>query len=160
MSTTTSPGTAARSEELLTAPYVLEYAYRRSTGPVLGAFLQGLLERRVLGARLSDGVVLVPPAEYDPRDGSAAGEELVEVGPGGIVKTWSWVPEPRPQHPLDRPFAWALVELDGADTGMLHAVDCGSPAALATGARVRIRWAAERTGCIADIACFELEASP
>jgi uncharacterized OB-fold protein len=81
--------------------------------------------------------------------------ELVELAPTGTVTTWSWVPEPRPSQPLDRPFAWALVQLDGADTGILHAVDAGSPDAVRTGLRVRVRWADERDGSITDIACFE-----
>jgi len=38
---------------------------------------------------------------------------------------------------------------------MLHAVDTGSAAAMRTGMRVRPRWAAERTGSIRDIECFE-----
>ena len=38
---------------------------------------------------------------------------------------------------------------------MLHAVDAGSSAAMATGGRVRVRWAASPVGHISDIACFE-----
>ena len=38
---------------------------------------------------------------------------------------------------------------------MLHAVDAGSPAAMATGRRVRARWAASPAGHISDIACFD-----
>ncbi len=39
---------------------------------------------------------------------------------------------------------------------MLHMVDAPGPESVATGARVRIRWAPERQGLIDDIACFEL----
>ena len=41
--------------------------------------------------------------------------ELVEVGQSGEVLTWAWNGEPRPMQPFDRPFAWALIRLDGAD---------------------------------------------
>jgi uncharacterized OB-fold protein len=58
-------------------------------------------------------------------------------------------------QPLDRPFAWALIRLDGADTGMLHAVDGGSAGQMRTGMRVRPRWAAQTSGQITDIECFE-----
>jgi uncharacterized OB-fold protein len=71
------------------------------------------------------------------------------------VVSWSWLPEPLEGQPLDRPFAWALIRLDGADTAMLHAVDTGSAAEMRTGLRVRARWAPERTGHIRDITCFE-----
>jgi hypothetical protein len=65
------------------------------------------------------------------------------------------VVEPLPGQPLDHPFAWALIRLDGADTALLHAVDAGSAAAMRTGMRVRPRWAADRVGGIRDLACFE-----
>ena len=42
---------------------------------------------------------------------------------------------------------------------MLHVVDAGSPDAIETGTRVRVRWADEREGAITDIACFDLEES-
>ena len=47
------------------------------------------------------------------------------------------------------------MRLDGADTGLLHALDAGSPDRVSTGMRVRVRWADEREGAITDIACFE-----
>lgn len=140
--------------EILSAPLVLEYPFKRTVGPVQSAFLTGLREGLVLGVRAEDGRVLCPPVEYDPVT-SAELTELVELGATGTVTTWSWEPEPRPNQPLDRPFAWALVQLDGADTGLLHALDAGSPEAVSTGMRVRIRWSEEREGSIADIACFE-----
>lgn len=142
--------------EVLSAPLVLEYPFRRTVGPVQSAFLTGLREGVVLGIRTTDGRVMCPPVEYDPVTGDEL-DELVTLGETGTVTTWSWEPEPRPNQPLDRPFAWALVRLDGADTGLLHAVDAGTPDRMSTGMSVRIRWADERQGAITDIACFEVE---
>jgi uncharacterized protein len=142
------------AEGTLSAPLVLEYPFRRTVGPVQSAFLTGLREGIVLGIRGDDGRVLCPPVEYDPVTSNDL-TDLVELGTTGTVTTWSWEPSPRPNQPLDRPFAWALVQLDGADTGLLHAVDAGSPEAMSTGMAVRIRWADDRTGVITDIACFE-----
>ena len=140
--------------EILSAPLVLEYPFKRTVGPVQSAFLTGLRERVVVGVRATDGRVLCPPVEYDPVTSEEL-TELVELADTGTVTTWSWEAEPRPNQPLDRPFAWALVQIDGADTGMLHALDAGSPYGVATGMRVRIRWRDEREGAITDIACFE-----
>jgi uncharacterized OB-fold protein len=140
----------------LSAPYVLEYEYTRSVGPIIGRFLGGLRERRIEGIRMASGGVLVPPQEYDPASGEAL-SEFVEVGQGGIVTTWGWVANPRRNHPLDRPFAWALVRLDGADTAMLHVVDAGDESRMRSGMRVRVRWREETRGEILDIACFEPE---
>lgn len=140
--------------EVLEAQHVLEFTYTRSTGPIVGAFLSGLRERRVLGVRGSDGRVIVPPQEYDPQTSEEL-DELVDVGDTGTVATWSWNPYPKEGQPFDRPFAWVLVTLDGADTPLLHALDVSAVDEVTTGMRVRVRWADEPRGHIADIACFE-----
>ena len=142
---------------VLSAPLIIEYPFTRTTGPVIGAFLTGLREQVLLGIKGSDGTVIVPPTEYDSFTGEEL-TELVEVGPGAEVLTWAWVREPMPKHPMQTPFAWALVKPDGADVGFLQVVDAGSPAAMTTGMRVRPRWAAEREGSIHDLECWEPDA--
>ncbi|MEU8697225.1 OB-fold domain-containing protein [Streptomyces sp. NPDC048680] len=144
--------------EVLSAPLVVEFPFTRSLGPVQSAFLTGLRERTVLGVRTGDGSVLVPPVEYDPVTAEEI-HDLVEVAATGTVTTWAWNPRPRRDQPLDTPFAWVLVRLDGADTALLHVLDAPGPEAVRTGMRVRVRWAATRTGAITDIACFEPYAS-
>jgi uncharacterized OB-fold protein len=141
-----------------TAAHVLEYPYTRSVGPVLGRFLGALKEARIEGIRTASGKVLVPPAEYDPETAATLSQndgDFVEVGPAGTVQSWTWVVRPNDKQPLGRPFAWALVLLDGADTALLHAVDAGDPASMSTGMRVTARWREQRTGMITDIECFE-----
>ena len=147
-----SPGV----EGVLRGPHVLEYAYRRSLGPVLGRFFNDLRAGKLIGVRTRAGKVLVPPQEYDPDTGEAVGE-FVDVGPGGEIVSFSWVSKPRPTQPLQHPFAFALIRLDGADTALLHAVDAGDESKLAAGVRVVPRFAAEPSGGILDIECFELE---
>src|SRR5213076_2244550 len=93
----------------------LEFPYSRTVCPVVGAFLDGLREHRIVGSRTRAGKVLVPPLEYDPETGDAS-TDLVDVGPAGVVESWTWVPEPTPKHPLQHPFAFALIKPDGADT--------------------------------------------
>lgn len=136
--------------------YTLELPYRRSVGPVIGAFFTALRDQQVLGSRTAAGRVLVPPLEYDPDTGDAV-DDVVPVGAAGVVTTWAWVPEPMRKHPLDRPFAWVMVRLDGADSDLVHALDVDSADDVATGMRVQVRWAEERVGHITDIACFEPE---
>jgi uncharacterized OB-fold protein len=141
--------------ELLTAPNIIEYPFRRTTGPVIGAWFTGLREQVLLGIRAEDGRVLCPPIESDPVSGHDL-TELVEVGPGGTVTTWSWNPTPSDAQPLETPFAWVLVRLDGADTDLLGALD--APAgSVTTGMRVRPRWAEQRDGGPGDLVCFEPE---
>src|SRR5271166_5372694 len=137
----------------------IAFDYTRSLGPVLGQFMTALRDGRILGARGADGRVHAPPFEYDPVTLSPP-SELVEVGPAGSVVSWTWQPSPLSGQPLEYPFGWALIRLDGADTAMLHAVDAGSAAAMRTGMRVQARWADERVGSIRDIACFEPSDAP
>jgi uncharacterized OB-fold protein len=128
----------------------IEYPYTRTTGPVIGAFLTGLRDGHLLGMPCG-GRVLCPPLEYDPETGATLDAELVPVGPGGTVRSWTWVAEPNRKHPIDRPFAFALVQLDGADTPMVHAVDAGSVEAMATGMRVTAQYRDERVGAVTDV---------
>ena len=143
--------------EVLVADHAIEYTYTRSTGPIIGAFLAGLRDKQVKGVRGADGRVIVPPVEYDPVTSDDL-SEIVDVADTGVVTTWAWNDKPLKGQPLDRPFAWALVQLDGADTGLLAAVDAGDAAAMRTGLRVKARWADERVGSIRDLVCFDLEA--
>jgi uncharacterized OB-fold protein len=112
--------------------------------------MTALTEQRILGIRSGDQV-LVPPTEWDPATGAEldAGQ-MVEVGPAGTVESWTWVPAPTEQHPVDVPFAFALVRLDGASTPLLHAVDAGSPDVMSVGMRVAPRWRGTRR----DIGAF------
>ncbi len=137
-------------DKALTASHTLEYTYKRSLGPVLSKFFTALRDRQLLGIRRSDGSVMVPPKEYDPDTGQSL-DEWVAVSDEGVVQSWAWVSQPRRQQPFDHPFAYALVQLDGADTAFIHVVDAASEASMQTGMRVKARWAEERTGVITDL---------
>lgn len=136
-------------EPPLVAPLQLSFDYTRSVGPTLSTFFTALRDRRIVGIRGSDGRVLVPPAEYDPVTCERL-TEIVPVASVGTVLSWTWQSEPLEGQPLDRPFAWALIKLDGADTALLHAVD----GTVGTGDRVHAHWADETVGAITDIAHF------
>ena len=158
-----SPVQIDTHQKPLSAPLRLSFDYTRSVGPTLSQFFTALRERRIVGARGSDGRVYVPPAEFDPVTYERL-TEIVPVSSVGTVLSWTWQPEPLEGQPLDRPFAWALIKLDGADVPLLHAVDVGAAGSdsISTGARVHVHWANEPAGAITDIAYFALgdEAEP
>lgn len=139
--------------EILEADLAISFDYTRSLGPVLSPFALALRDGRILGGRTSDDRTLVPPVEFDPLTGQQT-SELVEVGTIGTVISWSWQPEPLAGQPLSKPFAWALIQLAGADSSLLHVVDVDDDRAMATGMRVRAVWREARTGRIDDIASF------
>lgn len=141
--------------EVLHQAFELGYTYTRSTGPVVGRFLTELKRRKIVGIKSSDGRVIVPPMEYDPETADAL-SEFVEVGQEGEIVSWSWVREPREAHPMDVPFAWAMIKLDGADVPLVHCVAAGAESEMSTGARVRAVWADATVGFITDLRRFEL----
>lgn len=144
-----------RVSESRTSETKLEFPYSRTLGPVIGAFLMGLRDHKLLGIRAQDGRVIVPPLEYDPETGDALGTEMVDVGPDGTVEAWTWVEHPSSKHRLDRPFAFALVKPDGADTAMVSPVDAGDITAMTTGMRVRPRFRTEPHGLVTDLEAWE-----
>ena len=141
--------------EVLSQAFELGFTYTRSTGPVVGRFLTELRDRKIVGIQGSDGRVIVPPMEYDPVTAEEL-SEFVEVGQQGEIVSFAWVKEPRDAHPLDQPFAWAMIKLDGADVPMIHCVAAAAESDVTTGARVQAVWADETVGFITDIRCFEL----
>jgi uncharacterized OB-fold protein len=143
-------------EEALRGEHFLQYPYRRATGPILGRFFTELRDNgKILGVKTSSGEVICPPVDADPDShADLSASDMVEVGPGGTVASWTWLNEPLAKNPLQQPFAWALIKLDGADSALLHAVDAGSESAMQTGMRVVPKFAEERTGGIRDITCF------
>ena len=58
----------------------LEFPYTRSVGPVIGAYLDGLQERRLLASR-AGGRTLSPPLEYDPATGARSSPSWSRSGP-------------------------------------------------------------------------------
>jgi uncharacterized OB-fold protein len=119
----------------------------------MGRFFSELTARRIVGIRSGERVI-VPPMEYDPQTGEELAHDFVEVGPAGTVTSWTWVDEPIESHPLQQPFAFVLVRLDGAGTDMVHVLAADGPEAVSTGMRVAPRWRDEPVGRIDDIVCF------
>jgi uncharacterized OB-fold protein len=136
--------------ELQDITATLEYPYTRTTGPVVGPFLTGVRDGKLLGNRCG-ARVLFPPLEYDPDTGASLDPDFVEVGPGGTVGAWTWVETPTRKHPFSHPFGFALITLDGADTAFVHAIDAGSIDEMSTGMRVKAQYRDDRRGAITDV---------
>jgi uncharacterized OB-fold protein len=137
----------------LRAQHAVTFSYRRSAGGAIERFLGGLARGELWGSRAADGRVVIPPVDHDPETG-AASDEFIRIPDTGLVCSWTWVAAPSPAHPLDRPFAFALIELDGAATALLHVVDVADESEMVTGMRVRADWRASRVGSILDIRAF------
>lgn len=149
-----SPGYVRTADSCFAAPLVVSYPYSRTVGDTLAAFFTAMRAGELRGTVGTDAKVYCPPAEFDPVTGEAC-TRWADVADSGTVTTWAWQHEPSAGQPLDRPFAWALVALDGSSSEMLHAVAAGSITVMRTGMRVKARWAPERGTGITDIVCFD-----
>ncbi len=81
--------------------------------------------------------------------------ETVEIGPLGTVETFTIVTYSEPVQPRKSPFIYAVIRLDGADTGMAHFLDEVDFEKVHIGMRVRPVFAEERKGNILDIRHFK-----
>lgn len=144
------------SKDLLRAPFELAYNYKRSSGPVMSKFFEALGQQKILGTKSNAGKVFSPAAEFDPETNEPL-KEMVEVGPGGVVESFSWIENPQHHHLIKEPFAFALIKLDGADTSMLHMVTQCNEADLRIGSRVKANWSEIQEQRITDIKFFTLE---
>jgi uncharacterized OB-fold protein len=144
------------SKDLLRAPFELAYNYKRSSGPVMSKFFEALGQQKILGTKSTAGKVFSPAAEFDPETNEPL-KEMVEVGPGGVVESFSWIEDPQHHHLIKEPFAFALIKLDGADTSMLHMVGQCKEADLSIGSRVKAYWSEIQEQRITDIKFFTLE---
>lgn len=119
--------------------------FRFAAGGTASAFLQALRdEGRILGARCGPcDRVSAPARPFCPACGDAT-DELVEVGPEGVVTSWTELPGRG---------VFGLVRLDGADGATLHRLL--GPGPWVSGQRVCARMASERKGSVLDIEGFE-----
>ena len=55
----------------------------------------------------------------------------------GVVSEWEWEPTPERQDPVERPFAWAMILVDGLGEPLVSAVDSGISDLMHIGMRVQ-----------------------
>ncbi|MCB9666383.1 MAG: Zn-ribbon domain-containing OB-fold protein [Alphaproteobacteria bacterium] len=102
------------------APVSLDYVVR--AGDVTGAFLEGILDGRLVGRRCPDCRKVYVPARSICPTCSVPTTDEVEVGPRGTVTSLSVVRFPFEGQRLEPPYACVHIRLDGADSPLLHIV--------------------------------------
>ena len=78
----------------------------------------------------------------------------MELSGKGTVDTFTVVRKGNAIQPMKAPFVYALIRLDGADTGFLHLLGEVDPESVKEGMRVEAVFAEERIGSPLDIAYF------
>lgn len=143
--------------ELLTRQESWNITYNHALGQTASWFFAQLRDHgRIYGRRSAEsGRVLVPPRAFSDETLDPT-TEWVEVGPGGVIETFTIVYEAFNGLPPP-PYAFGFVRLDNADTaigGYFRSVDLSDADSavekLAIGQRVVTRFAKERTGDVLD----------
>lgn len=135
----------------------IKVPYTWAAGKVASRFLVGLRdEGRIYGIRCPDcGTVFVPPKKLCHKCGVEM-SEWVELGDEGILEAFTIVHYGEPAiHPVEPPFAYGVVRLEGADTGMVHLIGEADLASLEEGQRMKVVFNEERRGHYLDIKYFK-----
>jgi uncharacterized protein len=111
-------------------------------------------EKRILGTHCSRcAMTFVPPRKAC---GRCFNTQIAwrEVGPRGTLMTYTIPRSAEAIHPLPLPFAFGIVRLDGADTGLAHLIAEYQEGRLKTGIRLEPVFREKGEGNILDIRYF------
>lgn len=152
-----------KGEELIQISRILSIGQRFATGPVMGRFLKGLIDKKILANRCPDcGRLQLPPREICA-ECRVRVEEFVEVGPEGRL-THSYdiayyaSPDPLTGESRETPYISAHILLDGCKghETFWHEVNREHLDRVRPGVRVRPVWNDTRTGSVYDIVHFDV----
>jgi uncharacterized OB-fold protein len=134
----------------------LEIPYKQYVGAVASKFLIELRDnKRIFGTRCPECKrVYVPSRSICPKCVCRM-DEWVEVSDKGTVLTYSVVHYKEPTHPVEPPFVYGIIQLDGADTGIVHFIAGVDQDGLRVGMRVQAVFSEERKGNMLDIKHFK-----
>lgn len=141
-------------------PLVTEHHYllgfKNSAGPARSRFLVELRDnKRIMGVRCNQcNLVYVPPRPNCVKCLSEM-NEWVEVSDKGTLTSYTTVYAPEQEYKKDTPFVFGIIQLDGADTGLVHFLGEIEPEELRVGMRVQAVFRKERTASILDIDYFK-----
>jgi uncharacterized OB-fold protein len=143
-------------EEILSATRNFDSIFSYDAGAIRSRFLTDLRDhKKITGMRCpKDNIVYVPVRSVCLKCFSNL-TEFVEVGQTGTLTTYSIVYRPQPYYPVETPFVYGIIKLDGADTGLVHFVNEVDPQQVRAGMRVEPVFKEERVGSVLDIKYFK-----
>jgi len=166
----TAPGEDVEGEqELVVLRKIISVDQKFATGPVMGKFLKGLKEKKILANKCREcGKLQLPPKEICG-DCRVRCEEFVEVGPRGNVRMMDLTlfasPDPLTGETRETPYGTVFILLDGCKGNetfthyirpdQMDRIEMGWNEK--KGTIVRPVWAEERTGHVYDIKYFEID---
>ena len=127
-----------------------------SAGAVGSRFLTELRDsKRIVGTRCPACNRVYVPARSVCKDCFGQLDEWVEVSDKGTVLSYSVCHQPNPVQPVEAPLVYGIIQLDGADTGLVHMLGELDFDQLRIGMRVQAVFKEERAASILDIKYFK-----
>ncbi len=165
-----APGEEEEEEqELLVLKKIISVNQKFATGPVMGKYLNGLKQKKILANKCPDcGRLQIPPREVCAVCRIRC-DEFVEVGPKGNVRLLDTAyyasPDPLTGETRETPYGLVYILLDGCKgqevfahflrDDQLDRIEMGWNEK--KGTIVRPVWAENRTGKVSDIKYFEID---
>jgi hypothetical protein len=144
------------AQEVLVMDGRIKVPYSWSAGEVGTRYLEALRdEKKFLGTRCGKcGIVYHVPRMHCP-DCFEECSEWVELGSTGDLVTFTVVRRHHAQlSPLETPFAYGIIRLDGATTGFLHLISDFDGVDLDRGSRLEAVFSEEPQGSMNDVKHF------
>lgn len=144
-------------EGMLTQKGRIKVPYTWAAGEIASKFLISLRdEKRIYGIRCPNcRMVFVPPKKLCHRC-FVPMEEWVEVSDEGVLDSFTIVHYSEPAiHPTEAPFAYGIIRLKGADTGIVHLIGEANLLQLEEGMKVKAVFKEKREGNYLDIKYFK-----
>ena len=143
-------------EEILTGERNFDSIFSYDAGATRSKFLTEIRDNaRITGTRCPNCNRVYVPARSICLKCFANLSDFVEVANTGTLTTYSIVHASQPYYPSEPPFIYGVIQLDGADTGLVHLIGEVAPQEVRIGMRVRAVFKEERTGSILDIKYFK-----
>lgn len=139
-------------------PGKMEVPYKYFDGTLATRFYIQLRDnKKIMGIRCPKcNKVLMPPRSVCVKCFSRLDEsQFVELTGKGTVTTYTVVNYPEPIHPVSSPFAYAIIQLDGADTGLTHFLGEVDFDKIKAGMKVEPVFKEKREGNLLDIKYFK-----
>jgi uncharacterized protein len=130
--------------------------YSYSAGAVGSRFLIELRDKkRIMGTRCPTCNRVYVPARSSCKDCFGQLDEWVEVSDKGTLLTYTVCNQPNRVQPVQSPIVYGIIQLDGADNGMVHMLGEVDFEQLRVGMRVQAVFKEKREASILDIKYFK-----
>jgi len=134
----------------------IKVPYNWSVGEIGSKFFSELRDhKKIWGTRCPACKKILVPARKICGQCFEETNDWVQVGSEGALQTYTVVRYSSGVQPLEPPFGYAIILLDGADTGMTHLLYGSDPSQWRVGIRVQAVFRDKREGNILDISYFQ-----